>query len=127
MSLGELIERRQELEDVVKHLFEFHIKSDYAKEHRIQIHNARPIKNNKKLFLSRLEDVLDHKMKLKQQDLEITAYSTCNQMNGDLRLARNKHLIAILNIDTELINLTTLYKYLISKSSEKVNDYMNAT
>ena len=42
-SLGELSERRLELQDVVEHLFEYHLKSDYAKEHRIPIHNAKPI------------------------------------------------------------------------------------
>jgi hypothetical protein len=119
ISLGELMEKRQELQDVVEHLFEFHLKSDYSKEQRIQIHNARSLENNKTLFLLKLEDVLEHRKKLKQQEVEISSYSACNQMKGDLRLARNKHLIAILNIDTELINLATLYKYLIYKTPEK--------
>ena len=41
ISLGELMEKRQELQDVVEHLFEFHLKTDYSKEQRIQINNAR--------------------------------------------------------------------------------------
>jgi hypothetical protein len=111
--LKELQERYQETEEVGEHLLNHYLTSEYVQLRRTLRPNITTIKDSKKLFQLKLEELLDYRKSIKQQDIAITARSVEGSMEPELRLALNKNLVTLLTIDNEVLDLRVMYQYLI--------------
>ncbi len=111
--LKELQEKYQEVENVCEHLLIHYLKSEYVQMHRTPLYNVVAMKDSKKVFHLKLEELLKYKGSIKQQDVAITTRSVNGIMDPELRLALIINLIILLTIDNELIDLKSMYEYLI--------------
>jgi hypothetical protein len=111
--LKELQEKYQETEEVCEHLLNHYLISEYVQLHRILRHDIATIKDSKRLFQLKLEELMDYRKSIKQQDIAITTRSVEGSMEPELRLALNKNLVTLLTIDNEVLDLRVMYQYLI--------------
>ena len=117
--LKELQERYQETEEVREHLLNHYLNSEHIQLRRTLCPNIATIKDNKRLFQLKLEELLDYRKSIKQQDTTITTRSVDGSMEPELRLALNKNLIILLTIDNEVSDLEVMYQYLIQNCKNK--------
>jgi len=111
--LKELQERYQEIEEVCEHLLNHYLTSEHIQLRRTLCPNITTIKDSKRLFQFKLEELLDYRKSIKQQDTAITTRSVDGSMEPELRLALNKNLVTLLTIDNEVLDLKVMYQYLI--------------
>ena len=111
--LKELQERYQEAEEVREHLLNHYLTSEHIQLSRTLCPNIATIKDSKRLFQLKLEELLDYRKSIKQQDTAITTRSVDGSMEPELRLALNKNLVILLTIDNEVLDLEVMYQYLI--------------
>ena len=111
--LKELQERYQEIEEVCEHLLNHYLTSEHIQLCRTLRPNIVTIKDSKRLFKLKLEELLDYGKSIKQQDIAITTRSVDGSMEPELRLALNKNLVTLLTIDNEVLDLKVMYQYLI--------------
>lgn len=111
--LKELQERYQEIEEVCEHLLDYYLTSEHIQLRRTLRPNIATIKDSKGLFQLKLEELLNYRKSIKQQDIAITTRSVDGSMELELRLALNKNLVTLLTIDNEVLDLKVMYQYLI--------------
>ncbi len=111
--LKELQERYQEIEEVCEHLLDHYLTSEHIQLCRTLRPSVATIKDSKRLFQLKLEELLDYRKSIKQQDIVITTRSVDGSMEPELRLALNKNLVTLLTIDNEVLDLKVMYQYLI--------------
>ncbi len=111
--LSKLQEKYQEVDDVCEHLLKHYLKSEYIQLHRPSFHNTTVIKDSKAEFVNRLLEVSENRKSLRVQDSEITMHSIYYKIDPGLRLALNNNIVTLLTIDNDLIDLKTMYEYLI--------------
>jgi hypothetical protein len=111
--LSKLQEKYQEVDDVCEHLLEHYLKSEYIQLHRPSFHNTTTIKDSKAEFIHRLQEISENRKSLRAQDSEINMHSIYYKIDPGLRLALNNNIVTLLTIDNELIDLRTMYEYLV--------------
>ncbi len=111
--LDKLQKGYQEVDDVCEHLLKHYLKSEYIQMHRPSFCNTTTIKDSKAEFVQRLLEVSERRKSLKTQDSEITIHSIFYRIDTGLRLALNNNIVTLLTIDDELIDLKTMYEFLI--------------
>jgi hypothetical protein len=111
--LDKLQKGYQEVDDVCEHLLKHYLKSEYIQMHRPSFFNTTTIKDSKAEFVQRLIEVSDKRKSLKVQDSEITMHSIYYKIDPGLRLALNNNIVTLLTLDNELIDLKTMYEFLI--------------
>jgi len=111
--LSKLQEKYREVDDLCEHLPKHYLKSEYIQLHRPSFYNTTTIEDSKAEFIRRLLEVSENRKSLKVQDSEITMHSIYYKIDPGLRLALNNNIVTLLTIDNELIDLKTMYKYLI--------------
>ncbi len=103
----------QEVDDVCEHLLKHYLKSEYIQIHRPSFFNTTGIKDSKAEFVQRMLEVSEGRQSLKVQDSEITTHSIYYKIDPGLRIALNNNIVTLLTIDNELIDLKTMYEFLI--------------
>ena len=98
---------------VREHLLNHYLTSEHIQLRRTHCPNIATIKDSKRLFQLKLEELLDYRKSIKQQDTAITTRSVDGSMEPELRLALNKNLVTLLTIDNEVLDLKVMYQYLI--------------
>jgi hypothetical protein len=111
--LDKLQKGYQEVDDVCEHLLKHYLRSEYIQMHRPSFFNTTTIKDSKAEFIQRLLEVSETRKSLKAQDSEITMHSIYYKIDPGLRLALNNNIVTLLTIDNELIDLKTMYEFLI--------------
>jgi hypothetical protein len=111
--LNKLQERYQEIDDVCEHLLKYYLKSEYIQLHRPSFGNTNTIKDSKTEFKNRLSEVSESRESLKKQNYEITIHLIYHKINHELRITLNNNIVTLLSIDNELIDLKTMYEFLI--------------
>jgi hypothetical protein len=111
--LDKLQKGYQEVDDVCEHLLKHYLKSEYIQMHRPSFFNTTTIEDSKAEFVQRLLEVSEKRKSLKVQDSEITMHSIYYKIDPGLRLALNNNIVTLLTIDNELIDLKTMYEFLI--------------
>jgi hypothetical protein len=111
--LDKLQKGYQEVDDVCEHLLNHYLKSEYIQMHRPSFRNTTTIEDSKAEFVQRLLEVSERRKSLKVQDSEITMHSIYYKIDPGLRLALNNNIVTLLTIDNELIDLKTMYEFLI--------------
>ena len=66
--LGELLQRYEEVENVIEHLFEHYLTSKYSQTMRIPLKNTKSIPNDKNYFQTKLEDVLEQRASIEKNN-----------------------------------------------------------
>ena len=109
----------QEVDDVCEHLLKHYLKSEYIQIHRPSFSNTTTIKDSKAEFVQRMLEVSERRKSLKMQDSEITTHSIYHKIDSGLRIALNNNMVTLLTIDNELIDLKTMYEFLIENCEKE--------
>jgi predicted protein tyrosine phosphatase len=118
--LGELLQRYEEVENVMEHLFEYYLISEYSQTMRVPLKNIKSIPNDKNYFQTKLEDILEQKASIERNKLTIALYSIRNMIERELRIVGDYNMLTLYKIDNELLNLKMMYEYLIENFKENV-------
>jgi hypothetical protein len=118
--LGELLQRYEEVENVIEHLFEHYLTSKYSQTMRIPLKNTKSIPNDKNYFQTKLEDVLEQRASIEKNKLTIALHSVRNTIERELRIVGDYNMITLYKIDNELLNLKMMYEYLIENFKANV-------
>ncbi len=123
MELDILLDKLQkvyhEVDDVCEHLLKHYLKSEYIQTHRPSFFNTTTIKDSKAEFIQKMLEVSERRKSLKVQDSEITTHSIYHRIDPGLRIALNNNIVTLLTIDNELIDLKTMYEFLIENCENK--------
>jgi hypothetical protein len=111
--LDKLQKGYQEVDDVCEHLLKHYLRSEYIQMHRPSFCNTTTIEDSKAEFVQRQLEVSERRKLLKEQDSEITMHSIYYKIDPGLRIALNNNIVTLLTIDNELIDLKTMYEFLI--------------
>ncbi len=118
--LGELLQRYEEVESVIEHLFEYYFTSEYSQKLRIPIKGAKPIANDMLYFKNKLEEILEQRSSIDKNKSVIALHSITHTIERELRIVGNHNMVTLYKIDNELLNLKIMYEYLIENFNPHV-------
>jgi hypothetical protein len=118
--LGELLQRYEEVENVMEHLFEYYLTSEYSQKLRIPLKGAKPVTNDRLHFQNKLEEVLEQRSSVEKNKSVIALHSVTHTVERELRVVGDYNMVTLYKIDNELLNLKMMYEYLIENFNSHV-------
>jgi len=118
--LGELLQRYEEVENVMEHLFEYYLTSEYSQKLRISLRGAKPVTNDRLHFQNKLEEVLEQRSSVEKNKSVIALHSVTHTVERELRVVGDYNMVTLYKIDNELLNLKMMYEYLIENFNPHV-------
>ncbi len=118
--LGEVLQRYEEVENVMEHLFEYYLTSEYSQKLRIPLKGAKAIRNDKLYFQTKLEEILEQRGSIEKNKSVIALHSVTHIIERELRIVGDYNMITLYKIDNELLNLRMMYEYLIENFNPHV-------